>query len=205
MLGLLLAFAGPEDSSGASGPMLDPSRWVERHGDVLYRFALARLRDPERAEECVQEALLAALQARESFSGRSSERTWLVGILKRKVYDQFRASAREAPADDPDAEIGPAPDLFDDRGRWKVGPNEWRSPDGDLEKMEFQAVLAACLEALPDRLRRAFVMREMDDVDTDDLCKVLAVTESNLWVMLHRARTRLRQCLEANWFGKPEA
>jgi RNA polymerase sigma-70 factor (ECF subfamily) len=199
MLGLTLALAEGTDPLGDS---LDPAGWVDRHGDVLYRFALARLRNGELAENCVQEAFLAALAARDTFSGRSSERTWLVGILKRKVYDHFRATAREAPAEDPDAELGPAPDLFDDRGRWKVGPAEWGSPEGALTKAEFRAVLAACMEALPGRLRDSFTMREMDDMDTGELCKVLGVTETNLWVMLHRARTRLRQCLEENWFGK---
>lgn len=181
---------------------LDPTGWVDQHGDVLYRFALARLRNAELAENCVQEAFLAALAALDSFSGRSSERTWLVGILKRKVYDHFRATARETPAEDPDAELGPAPDLFDGRGRWKVGLSDWGSPDGDLEKAEFRAVLAACMEAMPARLRSTFAMREMDDMDTGELCKVLGVTETNLGVMLHRARTRLRQCLESNWFDQ---
>jgi len=198
MLGLLLGLAEPPEPPA---PTLDPAGWVDRHGDIMYRFALSRLRSAELAENCVQEAFLAALAARDTFAGQSSERTWLVGILKRKVFDYFRSAAREAPVEDPDAEFGPAPDLFDDRGRWKVGPAEWGSPDGDLEKAEFRAVLAACMAALPDRLRNAFTMREMDDMETNELCKVLAITETNLWVMLHRARTRLRQCLEANWFG----
>lgn len=201
MLGLSL---DPADDSDRPAASLDPAAWVDRHGDVLYRFALARLRNAELAENCVQETFLAALAARDTFSGRSSERTWLVGILKRKVYDHYRTTAREAPAEDPDAELGPVPDLFDDRGRWKVGPAEWGSPDGDLEKAEFRAVLAACMEALPGRLRESFTMREMDGLDAGELCKVLGVTETNLWVMLHRARTRLRQCLEANWFGGAE-
>lgn len=202
---MMPVFVALSEVQGPSPSTLDPAGWVDRHGDVLYRFALARLRNAELAENAVQEAFLAALAALDSFSGRSSERTWLVGILKRKVYDHFRATAREAPAEDPDAELGPAPDLFDDRGRWKVGPADWGSPDGDLEKAEFRAVLEACLEAMPDRLRMAFTMREMDDMDTGELCKVLGITETNLWVMLHRARTRLRQCLEANWFGQTEA
>jgi RNA polymerase sigma-70 factor (ECF subfamily) len=184
-----------------TGELLQPELWVDRHGDVLFRYALARLRNRELAENAVQETFLAALKGRDSFTGRSSERTWLVGILKRKVFDHFRHSRREEPVDDPEAVSDETRDLFDERGRWKVGPTEWAVPGASLEKNEFWRALERCLNALPDRLHRAFFLREMDDLETDELCKVLAVTETNLWVMLHRARARLRQCLETGWFA----
>ena len=184
---------------------IDPSRWVDEHGDVLYGFALVRLRSPDLAENAVQETFLAALQAMDSFSGRSSERTWLVGILKNKIYDHFRRAAREAPLDE-DARAGePAEDLFDDRGRWKVGPADWGSaPDSAVGRAEFMEVLRRCIVDLPGKQGVLFTMKELDHVGTGEICKVLAISETNLWVMMHRARARLRRCLELNWFGSKD-
>lgn len=180
---------------------LDPEGWVDRHGDVLYRFALARLRNGDLAENAVQEALLAAFEARDSFSGRSSERTWLVGILKRKVFDHFRKASRERPVEDVDSLQGPAEDLFDSKGRWKVGPSDWGSAtDSSTQRAEFWEVLSECMKGMPDRLAKVFMLREIDGLEGSEVCKVLSVTETNLWVMMHRARARLRKCLEENWF-----
>lgn len=184
---------------------LEPERWVEQHGDCMYRFALARLRSPDLAENAVQEALLAAYEARESFSGRSSERTWLVGILKRKVFDHFRKSSRERPVEDIDALAEPSEEMFDDRGHWKMGPSQWGSaPDTATERSEFREILQACIKDLPDRLAQVFTMKEIDGLDGAEVCKVMALTETNLWVMMHRARARLRRCLGVNWFGEEQ-
>ncbi|NOZ02326.1 MAG: sigma-70 family RNA polymerase sigma factor [Deltaproteobacteria bacterium] len=182
-------------------PVLDPEGWVDRHGDCMYRFALARLRSPDLAENAVQEAMLAGFEAKDGFSGRSSERTWLIGILKRKIYDHFRKSYRERPIEDVEAAREPTDDLFDEHGRWKVGPAKWGvATEAATHRAEFWKVLGDCLKGLPDRLSRVFTLREIDDLDTNEVCKVLSVTETNLWVMMHRARARLRRCMEANWF-----
>lgn len=189
-------------------PPLQPEKWVERHGDVLYRFALARLREPELAENAVQEAFLAAIAARDRYTGSASERTWLVGILKRKVYDHYRRTAREAPLPgDGDGEPGhdPSPDLFDSKGHWLEGPARWRhDPHDAVERAALARVLEACVEDLPKRVAHAFSLRELDGLDTDEACEILGVTQSNLWVMLHRARSRLRRCLEVRWFANDE-
>ena len=101
-----------------SAPELDPQQWVARHGAVLFRYALVRLKSPERAENVVQETLLAALESLPSYAGRSTERTWLMGILKHKIIDTYRKAARETPLDDSDQAAATETDLFDDRGRW---------------------------------------------------------------------------------------
>ena len=194
----------PPTAPPADAVAIDPAQWVDRHGDVLYRFALARLRSPELAENAVQETFVAALRARDAFSGRSSERTWLVGILKRKVVDHFRAQSREEPVEDADAALDATRALFDERGRWTVGPSAWSAPDAAFEKAEFWRALDDCLAALPPRLRDVFALREVDGLETDDVCVALDVSANNLWVMLHRARARLRRCLEVGWFGEHE-
>ena len=178
-----------------------PEQWVDLHGDALFRFALLRVRDAHLAEELVQETFCAALQAQEKYSGLSSERTWLIGILKHKVIDNFRRMSRERPHDDPDLCEAVEEDFFDAKGRWRVQPGDWStSPDEALERKEFWEVLQSCMERLPDRLRQVFALREVDGTDSGEICKVLGISSTNLWVMMHRARVQLRQCLENHWF-----
>lgn len=188
--------------------MADPSapdRWLNDHGDALYGFAFVRLRDREAAEDVVQETLLAAWRARENFAADSSERTWLIGILKHKLADYWRRSARkpseslDAAADDNLIE-----EIFDMArgGHWRVAPSAWGDPDAALEQQQFWQVLSDCVGALPPAQARAFSLCELDGMKGEDACKALGVAATNLWVMLHRARLRLRQCLENNWFGR---
>jgi RNA polymerase sigma-70 factor (ECF subfamily) len=180
-----------------------PEHWVDRYGDDLFRYALLRLRDTDRAEDVVQETFLAALRARKSFSGRSAEKTWLFGILKHKIVDHIRKVSKERSVEDPETPEDTLKNLFDDRGKWRVMPTEWTAdPSKVLEKKEFQNVLEKCLSDLPPRLGDAFSLREMDGLDSKEVCKVLGVSATNLWVLLYRARMRLRRCLEMNWFGK---
>jgi RNA polymerase sigma-70 factor, ECF subfamily len=186
-------------------PSFEPEVWVDRHGDVLYRFALLRLRDGALAEEVVQETFLAALQSHGKFTGQSSERTWLVSILKHKIVDYYRRASRERPADEladmPDGDL----ELFDSNRYWihEIGPKEWgASPATEYERRQFWGVLEGCLGELPPRIATAFSMRELDDFSSDEICKVLGITTTNLWVMLHRARAHLRLCLENRWVGE---
>lgn len=186
----------------------DPSLWLERHGDYLYRYALFRLRDPAAAEDAVQETLLAALQAHEGFAGRGSERTWLTGILKHKVVDHFRRASRQRPVDQLGDESFEHPELFRDSGEWvehwraDKAPTDWRADPSRLcEQTEFWEVFRECLAPLPERMASAFLLRELDGLDSEEICEVFQITTNNLWVMLHRARTHLRRCLEMNWFS----
>lgn len=182
----------------------DSARWVDAHGDALFRFALIRVRDRSLAEDLVQETLLAAFQGRDTFSGQSSERTWLVGILKKKIADHFRRQSREVSL--PGDEGLPDPrgdDPFNSAGRWATGPLEWGGNPAELfHQKEFLEQLTKCLSGLPPNQANAFTLREIQGADTGEICKVLNVTETNLWVILHRARMLLRRCLEILWFAK---
>jgi len=180
----------------------DPEQWLDAHGDYLYRYALKRLRNAEVAEDMVQETFVAALRARERFSGKSSERTWLVGILKHKIIDHIRKSTRERPVSDLDLDEDQTEALFSKGGHWKVKPARWSyDPRVVTERSEFRRILQQCIDGLPRRLADVFVLREMDQLETDEVCKELEITPTNLWVILHRARSKLRRCLEINWFG----
>ncbi len=188
-----------------TGTATDPETWLDRHGDALYRLALLRVGDPDIASELVQETFLAALRGRATFSGRSTERTWLVGILKHKVLDRRRKFGRapqvlEGPAVE-DALAGP----FDARKHWKKFPGRWpNDPSRTLEDQEFWAVLSGCLDGLPRPLAEAFVLTEIDDSDRRAVCDDLEITPANLSARLHRARMLLRGCLESRWFRAGE-
>jgi RNA polymerase sigma-70 factor (ECF subfamily) len=184
-------------------PAGSPETWLDEHGDALYRYALTRLRDPHRAEDVVQETLLAALGGGERFSGGASVRTWLIGILKHKVMDQFRRQVREVPLDDPDdaaaADDSPDDNDFTPSGHWRNRLSDWGNPQQALERGELIAFLQRCLEALPERMADLYWLREVMEEDTETICKEMAITPNNLWTMLHRARLGLRRCLERTW------
>lgn len=152
----------------------------------------------------MQEALLAALAGESNFARRSNLRTWLTGILKHKIVDAIRRQSRERPAADLESgsDDGEFDALFDRRGHWEESPDAWEQPEGALGQKQFLATLEACLQALPERTARVFMMREHLGMETSEICKELGVTSTHCWVMLHRARMALRLCLTTNWFEK---
>lgn len=169
----------------------------------LLRYAMRQLRDPALAEDVVQETLLAALDSRSRFTGKSAYRTWAVGILKHKIIDVTRRQSREQSltADEEDSEAGLIDALFKADGSWRQIPADWGDPEKSFEDRRFWEALERCLELMPARTARAFMMREVMEEKSDDVCKDLLVTSTNLWVMLHRARLSLRECLNSKWFG----
>ena len=176
-------------------------QWLADHGTALYRYALVRLHDPDKAEEAVQETLLAALQAWSRFSGNAAVRTWLIGILKHKIIDQLRREAREPTLDED--ELDTLEDAtFKANGHWNGRLPGWGDPESTLQDTQFWQVLQQCLALLPERLARLFVLREILEDDTETICQELTITPTNLWTMLYRARLRLRHCLDENWVGK---
>ncbi len=187
----------------------DPERWVEEHGDYLFKYALVRLRDPAKAEDMVQETFLAALKGGSRFAGRSAEKSWLVGILKNKICDRFRKASRETSFTDLDFYSDEENDRFIPdgifQGGWihELGPLEWSpDPGASLDSQAFWKTFHDCSSKLPKNVATVFTLREVDGVESKEICKMLNISENNLWVMLHRARMALRRCLETNWFGK---
>ena len=186
----------------ASAPHVDAEAWVDEHGDALFRYALMRVRDRHVAEDLVQETFLAGLLASQSFRGESTERTWLICILRHKVVDYLRKVGRERPSQEAMG-TDRTDQIFNDKGGWRTNPGTWKvDPESLLDRAEFWAVFDKCLGALPPRLAEAFSLRVIDEMETEQVCKVLGITPSNTWVMLHRARARLRACLETNWFSR---
>ncbi len=185
---------------------VDPSRWVERHADALFGYAMLQLADREQAEERIQETFLAALEAQRTYRGDSSERTWLMGILKHKICDHFRRRGRESKLAEAETAGQAMAVVFSDRGDWKkkhdrAWPDQVDSP---VERDEFLNALQDCLSKLPDRMGEAFCLRELHGLKADRICKVMDVSPTNLWTLLHRARALLRDCLDHNWFDAKE-
>ena len=183
---------------------LDPATWLDRYGDIMFRYALARVRDNATAEDLVQDALLAAIGALDTFKGGSTEQTWLIGILRHKVLDYFRKSAREQPIESDRNQSSMERDGdFDEQGSWAVPIADWQTPEKSVERDEFWQILRGCLDTLPDNLRTVFSLRELDGLETDQLMETLDIsTKNNLWVMLSRARKGIQKCLQAKWFGR---
>lgn len=174
----------------ATEQALSPTAWVERHGDVLWRYARARLHDPHEAEDAIQEALASAWAGREEFRKDSSERTWLLGILRHKIGDMVRGSKS------PPVSLG-ADELFNERGLWRENPAAWSRPDES-----FFAAFEKCLALIPASLADVFVLREVRGMACGRISEELGISIENVWVRLHRAREGLRKCLGRKWADK---
>lgn len=172
---------------------------------ALLRFARLQLHDEAAANDVVQATLLAALQALTGFRGEAAPLTWLTGILRRQIVDHYRRMSREAPLpegsdDDPDA-ASALETLFQKNGHWQVPPSVWADPEASLGQEAFLTVFEACLKGLAGKAGRVFALREILELEPETICKDLGITPSNYWVLMHRARLRLRQCVEHNWFS----
>lgn len=182
-----------------------PAHEIERHRPYLMRYASLQLRDAGAAEDAVQDTLIAALEGWDRFGGKSSVKTWLTGILKHKIIDHIRRQSREQPLvneDDERSESDAVDALFKPDGHWQNRPGDWGDPDRALENKKFIEALEWCTRNLPAKTARVFMMRDVMEMPTEEICKELAITPTHCWVMLHRARLSLRECLEIKWFGR---
>jgi len=178
--------------------MTTPQDWLSEHGDYLFRYARRRLYSDEQAEDTVQECLLAALKAHGGFAGGSSERTWLTGILKHKIVDLIRKQAREvtAPAGQNEDSSDDWESLFDQSGHWVDTIRDWGNPESELEKSRLRLILDECFRHLKAAQARIFSLRELAGLSNEEICKELNISQTNAWVLLHRARLSLRECLD---------
>ena len=177
----------------------------------LVRFATLQLRDVSAAEDTVQEALAAALSGQSRFAGQAALKTWVFAILKNKIVDHLRQRQRfvdiTPPVSETDDDAVDFDVLFDRKGHWQPEerPNAWGDPEAMFTQQQFWVVFEACLTQLPENTARVFMMREFLDFETPDLCQELGMTTSHCHVILHRARMRLRLCLEQRWFHSEDS
>lgn len=189
-----------DQETGQTGSLSIPEQWLNLHGDALFRYALMRVRDEHVAEDLVQETLIAAFEGRASYCSASSERTWLIAILRNKFIDHLRRSRLEGEymaSQDPAVEGN-----FNRFGKWRKPPRNWSlNPTKLLESKEFWSVVQGCLRDLPQSIREAFSLRVLEGIGAAEVCRILDLSNTNLWTILYRARERLRRCLELKWFS----
>ncbi len=173
-----------------------PTDWVDEHADALYRFALLRVSDPHVIEDLLQETYLAAYKSQGSFRGEANIRTWLIAILRLKIIDHYRALARDAKKDLAEQERVKQEFRPQALSAWKGDPTRI------FESKEFWITFHRCVEKLPATLARAFLMREVDGLDSGEVCQLLGISNSNLAVRVFRARSSMRDCLDIHWFSK---
>ncbi len=187
---------------------LEPEKWIERYADKLYSYALARVSRQSVAEDLVQDTFLSALKAKDSFLFNASEKTWLIAILKRKIIDYYRkkSTQNELNIFDRDTKDDFMNHFFDTEGRsdghWtkKALPESGsKNFETAIESKEFQNILQRCIGKLPVKWAAVFMLKNMDDMETEEICKELEISPSNYWVIMHRAKLQLRECMELNW------
>ncbi|RMG59186.1 MAG: sigma-70 family RNA polymerase sigma factor [Deltaproteobacteria bacterium] len=180
------------------------AQWFAEHGDYLYRFALSRGIPPEKAEDLVQDVFTSLLAKGDTFRGESAPRTYLTSILRNKIIDHFREAGRRSRTESSDIEEVERI-LFTEEGEWAHPPSLWKSnPERMLKDESFREALLECLDGLPEKQKAAFILREVEGMESDEVCKILGISATNYHVLLHRARLRLQSCLERTWFGASE-
>lgn len=184
---------------------LEPEQWLNNYGDDLYRYAFFRTSNQQVAEDLLQDTLLAAFESKDRFAYKSSEKTWLTGILKHKILDYFRAYYKKINIELNDTLANELEQLyFDDKESWQYFPDGWSTQEESLSNQDFQKVLNDCLEALPPHMLQLFLLRD-EGLSSKQLCNIFNLkTTNNVWVTLSRTRMRLRHCLESKWFNNPD-
>ncbi len=183
-----------------ANPHLNPNQWIDRYADYLFNYTIVRVKDRETAQDLVQETFLAGLKSMENFKGEASERTWLISILKRKIIDYYRkinskkgqAEVRITYNDDAESE-----------GDWleeRVADNFDRNAEDTMQNEELGLAIEDCIGKLPEKQAKIFRMKTILGYETETICKEFDITPSNLWVIIHRARTSLMECMQENWY-----
>ncbi|MCJ8344770.1 sigma-70 family RNA polymerase sigma factor [bacterium] len=181
---------------------LDPKEWLTNYGTYLYKYAIHRVSDIEVAEDLVQETFLAGIKSKDNFLGKSTEKTWLTGILKYKIIDHYRRKNKEIPFSKISEKNGIESTLFDKKGHWIGQSSFWSAdPEKQVQNSEFMKVLHNCVNKLPKNLATVFKMKMFSEEDSSVICKELNISPNNLWVILYRSRLKLKECITTNWFS----
>ena len=190
-----------ENSSNAVNPQI----WVEKYHDFLFRYALSRLREADLAEEIIQETFLAALHSQKYFRGMASEKTWLVSILRRKIYDHFRKVNRDRQLNAVHFMETIRIDVFESKRGAAVKSSIWFfDPSKAYEQKEFLKIIKDCLSELPGRLAQVFILREIIELSSQEICELMDISICNLYVMTHRARKRMGHNVQLKWLCETE-
>ena len=180
---------------------LNPNKWIDLHSDYMFNYTISRVSNQDVAKDLVQETFLASLKAMGNFKGQASERTWLISILKRKIVDHYRKSNSIKGKSEVRMSFY---EGGDNNGKWieERAPSPWDDADASIENEELKSALDYCIDNLPEKYKSVFILKTIKNYETESICNDLGISSSNLWVIIHRARVQLRECLEGNWFNK---
>lgn len=178
---------------------IDPNKWIDLYSDYLFNYTISRVSDREKAQDLVQDTFLAGLKSMKNFKGEASERTWLISILKRKIIDHYR----KINSNKGKAEVRINYNDSESEGDWleeRVADPFDKTAEDTLQNSELGDAIHNCLEKLPQKQAEVFKMKTVLGYETEVICNELNITASNLWVIIHRARTAMADCLKQNWF-----
>ncbi|WP_338732950.1 sigma-70 family RNA polymerase sigma factor [Mangrovimonas cancribranchiae] len=178
---------------------LNPDNWINKYSDYLFNYTISRVNDREMAKDLVQDTFFAALKSMKNFKGNASERTWLIAILKRKIIDYYRKINSKKGQ----AEVRMSYNAEDNDGDWleeQVADPYDKTAEDDLQNDELGEAIFKCLDKLPEKQASVFRMKTIEGLDTETICNELNITASNLWVIIHRARNAMADCMEKTWF-----
>ena len=182
-----------------SANTLNPGSWVDKYSDYLYNYTIVRVNDHEIAQDLISETFLAGLKSKDNFKGEASERTWLISILKRKIIDHYR----KINSNKGKAEVRVSYSDTESEGDWleeRVSDPFDKTAEDTMENEELGMAIFGCLDGLPEKQATIFRMKTIDGFDTETICNEFQITPSNLWVIIHRARKAMADCLEKSWF-----
>ena len=179
---------------------LNPNKWIDLYADYLYNYSVTRVDSQDLAKDLVQETFFSGLKGKDNFRGQASERTWLISILKRKIIDHYRKI--NSVKGKKEVRVNFYADG-DKKGSWleECVPQTWgNEAEKKIENEELKKALDYCIQNLPEKYRIVFMLKSVQNYESDEICNELGISSSNLWVIIHRARLQLRKCLEENWF-----
>jgi RNA polymerase sigma-70 factor (ECF subfamily) len=195
------------DKTGGDGKdthSIHPDKWVTRYGNLLYKYCLPRINDSILAEDLVQDTFLSALKSLDTFRGEASEKSWLFTILRNKIIDHYRKKASN-PATTMIPDLTDLPDgWFTPEGKWVEDkrPREWNISENPTDRKELQRLIDWCKAHLKELQQQVFTLKYLEELDSGEICKVLGISTSNYWILLHRIRLQMRECIERNWLAK---
>lgn len=185
--------------------MLNPKNWISLYADYLLNYAYFRVRDKALAEDLMQDTFISALKSQHTYNGTANEKTWLTAILKNKIIDYYRSKLSKQSKITDSIDNNTNNDYFNAETSYhwfeKKQPQDWNSTEKSIESIEFNTTLVNCMKKMPEKLAAVFSLKYIDDEATETICKEVGITSSNYWVIIHRAKLQLRECLEKNWFN----
>lgn len=181
--------------------VLNPEKWLELYGDLMFQYTLPRVNDNLLAEDLVQETFLSAFRNRANYRGEASEKNWLFAILKNKIIDHYRQK-REVHDLLPEGEG--SDEWFNGEGGWNPAkvPGDWNTAAASLDNKDLSRILDACKNRLRKLQQQVYILRYLENLEATEICKILGISTSNYWILLHRARLQMRDCMEKHWFKK---